>query len=217
MLITCAACGTEVDKPTGQVNRAKANGHSVYCGRSCSYDGRRTGKQAPGWHENRFTPDLNKVEIHCSECSRPFWLPPSKLENNRRCSNSCNKQYHAKMREKLARLCIKCGKPFYPRPIQITNGQGRHCSRVCTRRDGKRAKWKLPKVLIEKITAAQKGRCAACKCSLKNVKVHVDHIVPFALGGKHVGSNVQVLCADCNLRKCAKDPIDFMQSMGYLI
>lgn len=33
--------------------------------------------------------------------------------------------------------------------------------------------------------------------------IHIDHIVPIAKGGKTVPSNLQVLCADCNLHKSA--------------
>jgi hypothetical protein len=33
----------------------------------------------------------------------------------------------------------------------------------------------------------------------------------------HTDFNVQLLCATCNLNKNAKDPIDFMQSRGFLL
>ncbi len=31
--------------------------------------------------------------------------------------------------------------------------------------------------------------------------IHIDHIVPVSKGGKTVPSNLQVLCAKCNLGK----------------
>ena len=35
MLIACAHCGKEADKPTGEVNRAKAAGLRQFCNRRC--------------------------------------------------------------------------------------------------------------------------------------------------------------------------------------
>lgn len=68
---------------------------------------------------------------------------------------------------------------------------------------------------IKRILIGQKHRCAACRCRL--TKYHVDHIVPLSRGGSNFPSNLQVLCPDCNLKKRAKDPIDFMQSLGLLL
>ncbi len=75
---------------------------------------------------------------------------------------------------------------------------------------------RLPKGTVAKLHALQRGKCAICKCTLlKNY--HVDHIIPLARGGRHESSNVQLLCPSCNVRKSAKDPIRFMQEMGYLL
>lgn len=35
-------------------------------------------------------------------------------------------------------------------------------------------------------------------------RLHGDHIMPFSRGGKTVWANLQLLCANCNLRKHAK-------------
>jgi len=45
----------------------------------------------------------------------------------------------------------------------------------------------------------------------------MDHIVPLAKGGKNIDSNIQLTCPKCNLEKNSKDPIEFMQSRGYLL
>ncbi|MCK9361631.1 HNH endonuclease [Patescibacteria group bacterium] len=67
----------------------------------------------------------------------------------------------------------------------------------------------------------QKGRCAACKGKLGS-GYHKDHIVPLkpregGQKGTNYISNIQLLCQRCNNRKCNKDPIQFMQEMGYLL
>lgn len=66
------------------------------------------------------------------------------------------------------------------------------------------------------ILQAQKSKCACCRCSIKQ-RYHIDHIVPLARGGSNDRRNLQLLCAGCNQRKSAKDPIDHMQSLGFLI
>lgn len=67
---------------------------------------------------------------------------------------------------------------------------------------------------IERITERQGGRCACCR---KKRKLTIDHITPLAKGGSNWPRNIQMLCKSCNSRKQARDPIEFMQSMGALL
>lgn len=69
---------------------------------------------------------------------------------------------------------------------------------------------------IREISAMQKGRCAICRISLKHGQ-HVDHIVALAAGGSNERSNIQLLCPSCNMNKKDKDPIEYMQSRGFLL
>ena len=69
---------------------------------------------------------------------------------------------------------------------------------------------------VDHIYTAQKGRCAYCKAKVGN-RYHVDHIVPMAKGGRNRKDNLQICCPTCNLKKSAKDPIDFAQELGLLI
>lgn len=67
---------------------------------------------------------------------------------------------------------------------------------------------------------SQRGKCASCPLKLKKSgknKFHVDHIMPLAKGGSNDKYNLQLLCPDCNLRKHAKDPIDWAQENGRLL
>ena len=68
---------------------------------------------------------------------------------------------------------------------------------------------------IREIFVLQKGRCAVCRCRLDGY--HVDHIVPLAAGGTNNRQNIQLACLPCNLAKGARDPINFMQSLGRLL
>lgn len=62
----------------------------------------------------------------------------------------------------------------------------------------------------------QKGKCANCRKGLKG-GYHADHIVPIALGGSNYISNIQLLCPTCNLKKHAKDPVEWANENGRLL
>lgn len=46
------------------------------------------------------------------------------------------------------------------------------------------------------------------KCGAVDV-LHIDHVTPLARNGRHAISNMQVLCADCNVRKSASSSADY--------
>jgi hypothetical protein len=69
---------------------------------------------------------------------------------------------------------------------------------------------------INAIYERQKGKCAICKTPV-GLNFHVDHIMPIALGGTSWPSNLQVTCPKCNWSKKGADPIQHMQSLGYLL
>ena len=52
-------------------------------------------------------------------------------------------------------------------------------------------------------------RCYYCLKSLPDGPEHIDHYIPVAKGGSHTKVNLRPSCADCNLKKRDKDPIDF--------
>lgn len=82
------------------------------------------------------------------------------------------------------------------------------------------AKGQLSRGIRKALYAAQRGRCPVCKDALAMdgvQKCHIDHVVPLAAGGTHTDDNVQLLCPECNVSKGAKDPLEFMQSRGFLL
>lgn len=84
------------------------------------------------------------------------------------------------------------------------------------RRAKKAAGGELPVDIVQKLLELQKGKCACCAKPLKGM-YHLDHIMPISRGGENTERNVQLLLPQCNLSKHAKDPIDFMQSRGFLL
>lgn len=73
---------------------------------------------------------------------------------------------------------------------------------------------------VKAIFESQRGMCASCPKKLiksgKN-RYHVDHIQPLARGGSNDKYNLQCLCPGCNLRKHAKDPLDWAWENGRLL
>ena len=62
----------------------------------------------------------------------------------------------------------------------------------------------IPLKLKWKVHLRDRFRCLACGRSPANdltVELHVDHITPWADGGKTILENLQTLCQDCNLGK----------------
>ena len=58
--------------------------------------------------------------------------------------------------------------------------------------------------------------CAWCGASIK-AGYHADHVVPLSKGGGNSIRNIVLACPSCNRRKCARDPIDWAQSLGRLL
>ena len=68
------------------------------------------------------------------------------------------------------------------------------------------------------ILAMQSYRCAYCGVNLRKGRTtHIDHIKALAAGGSNNRRNLQALCRQCNCSKSAKDPIEFAQSLGFLL
>lgn len=76
---------------------------------------------------------------------------------------------------------------------------------------------KLSPDIAYRLFKLQRGKCACgCGRSLGD-DYHRDHIMPLALGGSNTDDNIQLLRAECNLRKGAKHPAEFMRQTGHLL
>jgi 5-methylcytosine-specific restriction endonuclease McrA len=78
------------------------------------------------------------------------------------------------------------------------------------------AKGNFTALQIHDLLIKQKYKCVSCKCDISK-GFHRDHIYPISSGGNNDITNIQLLCATCNTRKSAKDPIVFMQEKGFLL
>lgn len=69
---------------------------------------------------------------------------------------------------------------------------------------------------VPKLLELQRWTCVVCNVDLR-FGYHIDHVQPIARGGENTDYNLQALCPTCNMQKSDKDPIDFMQSRGFLL
>jgi 5-methylcytosine-specific restriction endonuclease McrA len=69
---------------------------------------------------------------------------------------------------------------------------------------------------VQSLMRGQNGKCPACgePVFLGGRNHHIDHVIPWALGGGNETANIQVLHARCNLQKGSAVPLD--QLLDYL-
>lgn len=66
----------------------------------------------------------------------------------------------------------------------------------------------IPLGLRYQVLKRDRFRCVKCgrtPATGLNINLHIDHIVPFSLGGKTTFENLQATCQDCNLGKGNRD------------
>lgn len=98
----------------------------------------------------------------------------------------------------------------------LVNPEARRIHRINRKFRLKESGGKLSKDLTQRLFKLQRGKCPCCGIGL-DANFHLDHIIPLALGGKNIDSNIQLLRATCNLQKNARHPNEFMRSRGFLI
>lgn len=173
----------------------------------------------------------------CKTCGKEFIARSVQLSKGggRFCSQKCNTTSHEAMNSDAAQLAAREAwrltyenKPFSKKGSENPNWKGGKQAKYLRDKESGLTRYSSHKrrsrisggVLrvgdIKNIGRLQKWKCACCKVNIKDA-YHIDHVIPISKGGaNHVG-NIQLLCPNCNLSKGAKDPIEFMQSRGFLL
>lgn len=110
----------------------------------------------------------------------------------------------------------RAANPEKVKATKAANPEGRRAHDAARRARKRGAEGSYTKADVRRLFDLQRGRCPACRVKL-NTNFHVDHITALASGGANSPSNLQVLCPPCNLRKHARDPVEFMQNQGFLL
>lgn len=146
---------------------------------------------------------------------------PSSMEKNRIKSSEWKKNNRDKINAKIAANKLKNPDKYKlmdaARMARYIRPAGAAVIHASNRRARKRANGgSLSIGIAGKLFKLQRGKCACCGAPLGD-NYHIDHIEPLSRGGLNADSNIQLLTALCNMQKHAKDPIDFMQSRGFLL
>lgn len=102
-----------------------------------------------------------------------------------------------------------------PARLKAYRAANPHLVREWVQSRSRRKFGRLPRGTIARLLETQNLQCNICEIALIH-GYHVDHIQPLAKGGLHVPENIQLLCPRCNVRKGAKDPVQFLREMGKL-
>lgn len=62
----------------------------------------------------------------------------------------------------------------------------------------------IGKKTVLSLYGMQSGQCAYCDCSLDGEQYHVDHVIPFCIGGTNNFNNLVLACRTCNLIASSK-------------
>lgn len=184
---SCATCGGKFVPRPGQIRK----GHGFFCSQACNTNAREAlGSVAAQQRARLKRRSLEAAGLvkHRRGSEHPFWKGGPEAARKRNL-------------ERVADY-----KRSHPEKVRVWNANRRL-----------KELGRIDANTIKVLLAAQRRRCAACRCQLQRQQTHLDHIEPISKGGAHTRSNVQLLCKRCNLHKAAKDPIAFMQSMGFLL
>lgn len=140
------------------------------------------------------------------------------------CVRTTRKQQYVKRRDLL--IYKECQRRYYEgnREVVIKRSKDwgiqnpdklRACKKAnqAYRRAGEKA-GDAPAVILAWEKSAKKV-CYWCNTKCAD-EYHIDHYQPLSRGGEHRISNLVIACPTCNLRKNAKDPLEFAASVGRL-
>lgn len=153
------------------------------------------------------------------------------------CRNACNKRYRAEHREAVSvrnkayreanretilareRAHVQANPDAYRARINEWHKRNRDKANVWVRNYRarlKKASGSHTYADIQFLLKQQRGLCACCRVDIRK-SFQVDHVIAVSMGGSNDKSNLQLLCKACNSVKRARDPVEFMQSRGFLL
>jgi hypothetical protein len=215
----CLTCGTVFDV-------LQRNKRAKYCSCGCFGVSRR-GESYPQRQVKKPRPAKITYTCTCRACGTVFIRAKEQMYCSYKCSGTrrkkpscgycptCRRVAEGKdciLRARKKREAHRQKVKHTPDYIAKHNGYKR------TRRAREKGSFGSFSVAEEKaLYLKQGGKCAVCLKRVESKTYHRDHIVPLARGGSNLIGNIQILCRSCNMEKRDRDPIEFMQSRGFLI
>lgn len=160
----------------------------------------------------------------CTSCGKEFsWIYAGKGPALTRCE-CCPVQKHSVFHKKKGHLqdlvCVECGATF----AYEYAGRGPNKTRcksclldMWSKRGKYRRKMDSDYTLEDFVDAikAFDHCCAYCCKQIDFLDFEMDHFIPVKLGGKGTRGNIVPSCRQCNARKNAHHPKDFLSSVDY--
>lgn len=163
--------------------------------------------------------------VVCKNCGKEFG---TSNKDQQFCCVKCTREYQWKGYEYnnyITKVCPVCGKEFkvkqglrdqiycslecrYQSQIMYDEGK-RVRQRNTAQIRRKKLKDPLPRLYLEALLIAQKGRCIYCGKEMGDDKT-IDHIRPVCKGGKNDKYNLVYCCKKCNSSKGTKDFVDYI-------
>ena len=95
--------------------------------------------------------------------------------------------------------------PTYNKLDYIFNSQDQKIDSLPSKLTKIKAKRNIPLGMRYKVLRKDNFQCTACgRTTDDGIKLHIDHKVPFSLGGLTELNNLQTLCDQCNIGKSNK-------------
>ena len=96
--------------------------------------------------------------------------------------------------------------PSFSKSMDIFKSTDETIEELPKRISEQKGKRNIPLALRYKVLKKDNCKCVACGASSKdsNVVLHIDHKIPFSLGGLTTLENLQTLCQECNISKSNK-------------
>lgn len=134
------------------------------------------------------------------------------VRTKRRVAEEWQREWALIVAAREPRACVHCGGVIGPE----RRTDARYCCASCcamARASSRRGGSRDP-VSRAYIIARDKSRCHLCGKRCERDEIHIDHLIPVSLGGKHVPENLRVACAGCNTRKGARPANDQLMLVG---
>lgn len=162
-------------------------------------------------------------------CSRSCYLKRYLVKNKDKIKEKSNEYYHKRNPRIIhEKTCEICKKTF---TASFGHSNQKYCSEKCRVKAYRLTdKGKMTRVFDYhkrrhdiKVNTYSRQEWLYCKeyfdnsCAYcgKKTKLHQDHFIPLALGGKYIATNIVPACPSCNFSKNKKHPKDFATESAY--
>lgn len=220
-LKTCTKCGQAKDLSCFYKSKVLKSGYRSRC-IACELDG--AAEKSRAWYAaNKDVAKATREKYAAENKDRLKAIAKKWVDENRARSNAIKQKHRDANKEQInarARAAEKADPSKRATARKKWDEKNPESRRAVTRNRRARiagAGGRVSSAQIGLLLISQSHCCAVCKCDLLQSGHHIDHIEPIARGGQNTIENMQALCPPCNRTKSAKDPIKFMQSMGYLL